>query len=114
MFAEQFKKYEADKTSAILNAVNPHLDLGALDTAQTVVLGVKLPFYKDYHFLDISDYSQVPAVRVFIVYNPKTSDVRLLNWSNEPIYALNKDAPIALSEKKCLRLCTVFPVLRAR
>lgn len=99
MFAEQFKKYEAPDVAAILDVVNPRLDLAPLDAAQTVVLGVKLPFYKGYHFLDVSDYGQVPAARVFALYNPKTKDAVVLNWTNEPIYKLNAAAPITLTEK---------------
>ncbi|HRQ61583.1 MAG TPA: hypothetical protein PLO23_08765 [Alphaproteobacteria bacterium] len=99
MFAEQFKKLELDDTATILDLVSPHLDVSPLDPLQTIVLGVALPFYKGYQFLDISDYGQVPALRFFVLYNAKTGDAIKLNWTNEPIYALNKKLPIALSEK---------------
>ncbi|MCD8563090.1 MAG: hypothetical protein LRY54_03380 [Alphaproteobacteria bacterium] len=97
MFAEQFKKYEPNQITATLDAVNPHLDFNPLDPQQCVVLGIELPFYKGYQFLDISDYAQVPAVRVFALYNSKKNDVKILNWTNGPLYALNKEAPIKLS-----------------
>jgi hypothetical protein len=99
MFQEQFKKFELDQVATILDAVNPHLDLSPLDPLQSVVLGIDLPFYKGYQFLDISDYAQVPAVRVFVLYSQKKNDVKVLNWTNAPIYAINKDLPIHLSEK---------------
>lgn len=99
MFAEQFKKLELDDTATILDLVSPHLDVSPLDPLQTIVLGVALPFYKGYQFLDISDYGQVPALRFFVLYNAKTGDAIKLNWTNEPIYALNKKLPVSLSEK---------------
>lgn len=99
MFAEQFKKLELDDTATILDLLTPHLDISPIDPLQSVVLGVGLPFYKGYQFLDISDYGQVPALRIFVLYNAKTGDVIKLNWTNEPIYALNKKLPVVLSEK---------------
>lgn len=99
MFQEQFKKYEPDQVAKIVEVLSPVLETSSFDPLQTVVLGVSLSFYKGFHFLDITDYSQVPAVRQFALYNPKTSSLRLLNWTNEPIYTLNKELPIQLSEK---------------
>lgn len=99
MFQEQFKKFELDQVATVLDILNPSLDISPLDPVHTVILGVGLPFYKGFHFLDIADYSQVPAVRVFALYNPKTQGLTLLNWTNEPIYKMNKEVLVSLSEK---------------
>ena len=47
-----------------------------------------------HRFLDIADYSVSPEKRRFVLY--KDNDIIVINWSNEPIYALNLRAPIAL------------------
>lgn len=99
MFQDQYKKLEPEEVKTVLENVNPKLEAGSFDSVETTILAINLPFYKDHQFLDISDYSINPPGRAFVVYNPKTQNVTILDWSNEPIYALNKDLPITLDEK---------------
>jgi len=96
MYQEAFTKLELDEIATILDKLNPEFDGSIFDPVESTVLAQDVPFYPGYRLLDIADYASVPAMRRFVLYS---KDVFLiLNFSNEPIYALNQKLPIKLSE----------------
>lgn len=101
MFQEAFKKLELEELASVLDHINPHLDGSPFDPVDTTALGIELPFYPDYRFLDLADYSTMPGKRRFVLFkdagNPDDNDVVVLDWTNEPIYLLNHNLPISLT-----------------
>ncbi len=97
MFQDAFEKLELADVATILDQIGPLLDGAAFDPIETTILALKIPFYPGYQLLEISDNTQMPANKRFAVYSPQKCAV--LDFTNKPIYDLNKDVPIRLSEK---------------
>ncbi len=87
---------EPDEAAPILMEVNQALEGSPFVGESIVVLSQDLPFYPGYKFLEISDHTAQPVRTQNIIY--KQGDVTVLNWTNEPIYALNAKAPIQLNK----------------
>jgi len=96
MFSEAFEKIEPADVPAILDKINPLVEGIIFDAAETIIMGIDIPFYKGYRLLDIADYSSMPASRRFVAYSAKNAVA--LNFTNEPIYKLNQEVPIKLTE----------------
>ncbi|HBR68949.1 MAG TPA: hypothetical protein DEA55_06195 [Rhodospirillaceae bacterium] len=97
MFAEAFKKLELAEAATVLDEVNPLLDGTLFDPVEATVMAHDLPFYPGYTFLDIADFSVNPPARRFVIY--KRGSATILDWTNGPIYALNKKVPIKLDDE---------------
>lgn len=95
MFDDAFLKLGEEEAARILDEVNPQIDGRDYDPLETTVLAVDLPFYEEYQFLDIQDHTSTPAQRNFSFYKP--GDARVIDFTNDPIYQLNADAPILLN-----------------
>ncbi len=95
MFQKAFVKLEKEAAEAVLRDVNPLMEGSPFKPESTTILGFELPFYPGYKFLDIADYGYVPEQQRFVVH--KADNATILNWTNEPIYALNKKAPLVLT-----------------
>ena len=106
MFKEAFVKLELADVATILDLVNPLLDGVDFDPVEATIMAHDMDFYPGYRFLDIADYSTVPAVQRFVIYKP--DDIIVINWSNEPIYALNKVLPIVLNDENIIDYVTFF------
>jgi len=96
MFQEAFKKLELADAATILDEVNPHLEGTPFDPVETTIMAHDVPFYPGCRFLDIADHTMNPPMRRFVIYKP--GDVTVLDWTNVPIYGLNKKLPISLSD----------------
>lgn len=97
IFAEAFEKLDLEETAAILDRLNPEFDEVEFDPVNTTIMALDLPFYKGCRLLEIADYTQSPPRQRFAVYGPEHRAV--LDFTNAPIYALNKDVPVKLTEK---------------
>lgn len=95
MFREAFEKLDLANVATILDQVNPLLDGLQFDPVETTIMAIDLPFYPGFQFLDIADHTGLPPLQRFVVYKP--DQVVVLDFTNDPIYALNKAAPITLS-----------------
>lgn len=98
MFQDAFEKLELADIATILDQVNPVLLDTEFDPIETTILAVKMPFYKGYQLLDIADNTEMPPRRRFVVYKD-SNNMEVLNFTNEPIYRLNADVPIKLTQK---------------
>lgn len=97
MFREAFEKLDPAMVSTILNHISPLIHGTIFDPAETVIMGIDMPFYPGYRLLDIADYSNLPPSRRYAVYHPDHAVI--LNFTNEPIYALNHRLSIKLSDE---------------
>lgn len=93
---DQFVKLDLLECETVLEEINPALKGSHFHPATVTILANEPSFYPGYRFLDLADYETVPNIRKFVLYKP--GHVVVLNWTNEPIYALNEKAPIALTE----------------
>jgi hypothetical protein len=90
-----FIKLGRPDTERVLADINPALEGIAFDPAAVTILAHTPSFYPGFRFLEISDFGNMPAVQRFVLHKPGTTAV--LNGTNEPVYRLNRDAPITLS-----------------
>jgi len=94
---DQFIKLDLLECETILEEINPALQGTRFHPATVTILAQDSLFYPGYRFLDIADYETVPNLRKFALYKP--GHVVILNWTNEPIYALNDRVPITLDDQ---------------
>jgi hypothetical protein len=95
MFQDAFSKLEPHESAAALQEINPLLQDVSFDPASATLLACDLSFYPEYRFIDVADYKSTPTPRRYLVYKP--GHIVVLNWTNDPIYALNKAAPVMLT-----------------
>lgn len=106
IFQEAFKKLELEEVALVLDQIAPLLEDTVFDPIETVINAVELTFYPGQRLLDIGDYTLMPPLRRFAVHGRDSSVV--LNFTNEPIYHLNKTIPIHLDEKTVLDYVRFF------
>lgn len=99
MFQEKFETLKDKETGKLLDDINPLTESGPFNPESTAILAVNTSFYNGYRFFDITDNGVTPPLKLFVVGRSEDKDYRILSWSNEPIYALNKDVPIKLTKK---------------
>lgn len=104
--SEDWQKLDAEKTARILSEVNPHLEPVPFSMETTTIRTQRLPFYKDYEFIELTDLSAVPAARKYAIYKP--GDVNVINWTNQTIYETNEKAPIKLDARTVLSYVKFF------
>ena len=96
MFQDTYTKLNQSEIEAVLTKTNPFFDGIAFNPLNTVTMACSLDFYPGYKFYDIADQSSQPALRRFVLI--KKDQVTILDFTNSPIYDLNKAAPIYLNE----------------
>jgi len=97
MFKDAFIKLEPAKAARMIDLINPALDT-KFDPASTSVMILNLPFYEGYFLAELSRHDQHPPIVRHAVCNEK-GDIQILDWTNGPIYSLNKTAPLNLDEE---------------
>lgn len=98
MFQDAFVKLDRLEIETVLEEINPALSGVKFRAGNVIALGQDLPFYPGYRFLDLADHESMPPRRRFVVFKP--GHVVVLNWTNEPIYALNDRVPIELDAER--------------
>lgn len=103
MFRDAFQKLDRLEIENLMGAVNPLLDGAPFNPRTVTVLAAELSFYPGWRLLDLADHEVVPARRVHVLYNPEASQpLRILDWTNAPIYALNRAAPLTLKDDRAV------------
>lgn len=97
MFKDAFIKLDPVQAARMVSLINPALDI-KFDPDKSNVMIHNLSFYESYFIAEISRHDQHPPIVRAAVCNDK-GEINILNWSNEPIMALNRKAPIFLSEE---------------
>jgi hypothetical protein len=93
---EDWQKLDSEKAAKILSEVNPQLEPVPFNPESTTIRLQKLPFYRDYVLLELTDLSTIPGARKYAIY--KQGDVSVINWTNQAIYETNEKTPILLNE----------------
>lgn len=106
MFKDAFIKLDPAQAAKLANLVNPHLDI-KFDTANVVVMIHKISFYPGWIIAELADHEQNPPVTRFALCSEK-DEVQVLNWSNAPIYKLNKQVPVTLNDNTLLDYVRFF------
>ena len=99
---EEWQKLTPEAAARFLAEINPHLAPVSFSADSTTIRSQKLPFYKDYLFLELTDLSTVPGARKYVLYKAgaKGADVNVVNWTNQTIYDTNEKAPAARPGRK--------------
>lgn len=95
MFKEAFIKLDPIQAARMTETINPFLDM-TFDPATTSVMIHDLSFYEGYFLVELSRHSDHPSVVRTAICDDK-GNVTVLNWTKDPIYALNKSVPIRLT-----------------
>jgi len=104
MFDDAFTKLDSDDVASVLNNVNPLLQGTQYKPDDTTIMTVDMPFYHGYQFIDIADHTVHPLSRHYAIYSD--DDIQIIDFTNDPIYAMNAKAPILLEDD------TVFDYVR--
>lgn len=96
MFQDTYIKLTVAEVEDVLAKAASSLEGIKFEPENTVIMSRGLDFYPGYKFYDIADQSQNPPHRRFILM--KKDKVVVLDFTNAPIYELNKAAPIYLNE----------------
>jgi len=99
MFSDPFIKLEHGDAAAILDLLNPKLDISGFDTASAQVMSLPLPFYKDIDLIEVTDPHTVPPKKISALYHKQSKEILILNGKNEPIYDANKKYDLHLNDE---------------
>jgi len=106
---EEWQKLTAEQTAKLLVEINPSLVPVSFNPDSTTIRSQKLPFYKDYLFLELTDLSTVPGAKKYVLYKAgKNPDVNVINWTNQAIYDTNEKAPVILNEDTVVSYAKFF------
>jgi len=109
MFDDAFIQIEHGNAAKILDYLNPLLEGSPFDPALARILSHDLKFYVGYKLVEVTDYDVNPPRRVSFIYKEEAKpEIYILNGTNEPIYKLNKQAPIILDEKSVFLYARFF------
>ncbi|MCK6417723.1 MAG: hypothetical protein L6Q57_02140 [Alphaproteobacteria bacterium] len=97
MYQNSFDRLQGEDRNRVLTQVTPALDGMAFDTQTARVMALPLPFYPGLRLLEISATQTTAPARRFVIEGK--SLVVPLNYTNEPIYALNDSYPISLTKR---------------
>ncbi len=92
------QKFLADVASSVAPVKFPE--------GKTSVQCAALPFYDEYKLYAVSDTTLPPPNTRYMLH--KAGDTGLMNWTNEPIYAINERAPIKIDRKTCIPYARFF------
>jgi len=96
MIQQNFEKLELAEVATVLDRLNPLFQGSVFDPVETTILGAELPFYAGYRLLEIADHTVSPPMQRFVLYGQDSAIV--LDFTNAPIYALNKELPLQLNK----------------
>ncbi len=106
MFRDAFIKLDSKQAAAMTGMVNPHIDV-AFDPALSTLMVYRLPFYKDHFFVELANHNQHPPVLRMAICSDAGA-VYPLDWTNEPIFTLNKKVPITLNDETVFEYARFF------
>lgn len=95
-----------DEGRAFLTTIAKDLLPITVPMDKTLVQVAALPFYEDYKFYALTDMTLPPPNVRYLLYKP--GDLNIMNWTNEPIYAVNEKAPIKLDRKTLVPYAKFF------
>jgi hypothetical protein len=106
MFYDAFIKLDRLQAAKMTELVNPRLDV-KFDPDTATLMIHNLSFYEGYFILELTDHTQHPPIVRVVVCNDQ-GDVTPLDWTNKPIFDLNKSVPINLKDDRLLDYVRFF------
>lgn len=103
-----WNKMGDEKIEAFIETINSALEPITFDPANVSVKSTDLDFYDDYALYQISDYEAIPNVKKYILYRADNKDIVPVTWTNQPIYELNKKAPIVITDETVIDYIKFF------
>ncbi|WP_243311175.1 hypothetical protein [Fundidesulfovibrio agrisoli] len=100
----RFHPLNGESAQTIIDAVSPLIALAEFSSGKTVVQAAELPFYEGVKFYALSDNTLPPPNTRYAFH--KDGLTVLHDWTNEPIYKLNEELPLILTEQ------TMIPYVR--
>lgn len=88
MFQDAYVKLDRLEVEEVVAQTKRAFDGVSFNPDQTTVMARDLSFYPGYRFYDMTDHSRNPAARRFLLTNG--DDFIVLDFTNGPIYALNR------------------------
>lgn len=109
MFSDAYISIEHGKAVALLEMLNPKIDLSPFPNTSRILCH-SLNFYNGYSLYEVSDNGVNPAKKCSFIYkdNGTTDEIYVLNGTNEPIYSLNKSVPIFLNQSNIVLYVKFF------
>lgn len=104
--AEDWQKLDPERAARVLSDINPFIQPVPFSAESAAVRAYPLSFYRGYEIVELTDLSAVPAARKYALY--KSGEVSVVDWTNAPIYAVNKVAPIILNERSVIDYVKFF------
>lgn len=115
MFRDALTKLDQLEAQALLTTLNPLLQGSPFEAESVTILSAELSFYPDHVFYEIADHAVMPARKIFTIVGAglgsgaKAGPVAtILDWTNTPIYQLNRDVPIYLNERNAVEYIRFF------
>ncbi|NCO03753.1 MAG: hypothetical protein GW903_06145 [Alphaproteobacteria bacterium] len=86
-----FNEVKNEEAMALIDAINPHIDISPFQIDASRVLKRALPFYKNTSLIEITDHKdkQPRQILSLIQHNSGNQNVHILDWSPDTIYRLN-------------------------
>lgn len=106
MYYPEFTKLDTDATATFLEEIKKDLAPITVPVDKTIVQTTTVPFYEGYQFMALSDTTLPEPNTHYVMYKP--GDLTVMNWTNEPLYALNERAPIKLDRKTVVPYAKFF------
>jgi len=106
MFDVTFNPLDQASSQKMLAEIGTDISPVNLPADKTEIGIYDLPFYDDFKLYALSDTSLPKPNARYALYKP--NDVSLMNWTNEPIYAVNERAPIKLDRKTVIVYAKFF------
>lgn len=106
MFYDAFIKLDRMQAVKMTDLINPRLDT-QFDPETATLMIHNLSFYEGHYIVELTDHTQHPPVTRVVVCNDG-GDVHVLDWTNKPIFALNKSVPINLKDDRLLDYVRFF------
>jgi len=102
----KFKSLDTAAVNKLIGDIADDIAPVKLAADKTTGQVADLVFYDDFKFYALSD-TTLPAPNTrYMLYKP--GDISLMNWTNEPIYAVNERAPIKLDRKTVIPYAKFF------
>ena len=101
-----YLKLNKAETRDLLRELNPHIDGSDISEDSADILSAALPFYPGYRLLEITDRSNNPVRKRFLIY--RSDDLVVIDYTNGPVYALNSRCPIAISQDNVVSYVQFF------
>jgi len=101
-----FQTLDAAATQKLLAEIASDVTPVKFPEGKTTVEFADLPFYDEFKLYAISDTTLPQPNTRYLLH--KAGDTGLMNWTNEPIYAINERAPIKIDRKTCIPYARFF------